>query len=146
MPDVVLMDYVLSDGTGAQATRIAKARWPRARVLMLTAVDADETVLETVQAGADGYLTKARAVREVVAAIRSVHNGEILLTPARSTLCQKAEHLKLPPGQRCCQRRLGTALSHTLRDGGDAWVPPSRPICSSPSTPFGLTSRRSGAS
>lgn len=81
-PDVVLMDYVLTDGTGAEATRIVKARWPRVRVVMLTSADADETVLETVQAGADGYLTKDRAIREVVSAIRAVHGGAILLAPS----------------------------------------------------------------
>lgn len=81
-PDVVLMDYVLADGTGAEATRIVKARWPRARVLMLTAHGGDEAILESVQAGADGYLTKDRAVREVVAAVRAVRAGAVLLPPA----------------------------------------------------------------
>src|SRR6185437_10946199 len=53
--DVVLMDYRLPDGTGADATRAIKARWPAARIVMLTAVNDDETVLESIQAGADGY-------------------------------------------------------------------------------------------
>ena len=41
--DVVLMDYRLPDGTGAEATRAIKARWPAARVVMLTALNDDET-------------------------------------------------------------------------------------------------------
>lgn len=77
--DVVLMDYRLPDGTGSEATRIVKARWPSAKVVMLTAIADDETVLESIQAGADGYLTKDRAVAEVVDAVRSAHAGEILL-------------------------------------------------------------------
>ena len=77
--DVVLMDYRLPDGTGSEATRIVKARWPSAKVVMLTAIADDETVLESIQAGADGYLTKDRAVAEVVQAVRSAHAGEILL-------------------------------------------------------------------
>jgi DNA-binding NarL/FixJ family response regulator len=77
--DVVLMDYRLPDGTGAEATRAIKARWPSARVVMLTAVHDDETVLESIQAGADGYLTKDRAVEEVVAAVRAARAGETLL-------------------------------------------------------------------
>lgn len=77
--DVVLMDYRLPDGTGAEATRAIKARWPSARVVMLTAVQDDETVLESIQAGADGYLTKDRAVEEVVAAVRAARAGETLL-------------------------------------------------------------------
>ena len=77
--DVVLMDYRLPDGTGSEATRIVKARWPSAKVVMLTAIADDETVLESIQAGADGYLTKDRAVAEVVEAVRAAHAGEILL-------------------------------------------------------------------
>jgi DNA-binding NarL/FixJ family response regulator len=77
--DVVLMDYRLPDGTGAEATRAIKGRWPTARVVMLTALNDDETVLESIQAGADGYLTKDRAVEDVVSAVRAAHAGETLL-------------------------------------------------------------------
>lgn len=78
-PDVVLMDYRLPDGTGADATRAIKARWPTARVVMLTAIADDETVLESIQAGADGYMTKDRAVDDVVATVRDAAAGETLL-------------------------------------------------------------------
>ena len=77
--DVVLMDYRLPDGTGAEATRAIKARWPSARVVMLTAINDDETILESIQAGADGYLTKDRAVDDVVGAVRAAHAGETLM-------------------------------------------------------------------
>jgi DNA-binding NarL/FixJ family response regulator len=80
--DVVLMDYRLPDGTGADATRFIKSRWPDARVIMLTAVTDDETVLDSIQAGADGYLTKDRAITDVVDAVRAAHAGEILLPRA----------------------------------------------------------------
>jgi DNA-binding NarL/FixJ family response regulator len=77
--DVVLMDYHLPDGTGAEATRAIKARWPAARIVMVTALTADETVLESIQAGADGYLTKDRAAEDVVQAVRAAYAGETLL-------------------------------------------------------------------
>jgi two-component system NarL family response regulator len=80
--DVALMDYRLPDGTGAEATRAIKSRWPGARVVMLTALADDETVLESIQAGADGYLTKDRALEEVVSAVRAAHAGETLLPRA----------------------------------------------------------------
>ena len=82
--DVVLMDYHLHDGTGVEATRVIKARWPSCRVLMLTGIDDDEAILEAIQAGADGYLTKDQAVAEVVDAVRAAHQGAILLP--RSTI------------------------------------------------------------
>jgi len=78
-PDVVLMDYRLPDGTGADATRAIKARWPSARVVMLTAVADDETMMDSILAGADGYLTKDRAVGEVADAVRAARAGETLL-------------------------------------------------------------------
>jgi DNA-binding NarL/FixJ family response regulator len=77
--DVVLMDYRLPDGTGVEATRAIKARWPASRIIMLTAVDDDETVLESIQAGADGYLTKDKAIEDVVATVRAAHAGATLL-------------------------------------------------------------------
>src|SRR5947199_7109853 len=77
--DVVLMDYRLPDGTGAEATRAIKARWPAARVVMVTALTDDETVLESIQAGADGDLTKDRAAEDVVQAVRAAQSGA---TPA----------------------------------------------------------------
>jgi len=80
--DVVLMDYLLPDGTGAEATREIKRRWPSAKVIVLTAVLDDETMLDAVDAGADGYLTKEKAGAEVVDAVRLTHAGEMLLPRA----------------------------------------------------------------
>jgi DNA-binding NarL/FixJ family response regulator len=91
--DVVLMDYRLPDGTGAEATRAIKARWPAARVVMVTALTDDETLLESIQAGADGYLTKDRAAEDVVTAVRAAHAGETLLP--RSVIVEIARRVAL---------------------------------------------------
>ncbi len=77
--DVALMDYALPDGTGAEATRAVKGRWPDARVVMLTAKDDDETILDSIRAGADGFLSKTAGIDEVAAAIRAARAGETLL-------------------------------------------------------------------
>jgi two-component system response regulator DevR len=96
--DVVLMDYRLPDGTGADATRAIKARWPTAHVVMLTAVNDDETVLESIQAGADGYLTKDRAADDVVSAVRAANAGETLLP--RSVIVGIAQRVAAARDQR----------------------------------------------
>lgn len=101
--DVVLMDYALPDGTGAEATRAVKARWPVARVVMLTAKDDDETVLEAIQAGADGFLSKTATPDEVVASVRSAHAGETLL-PA-SVIAKIAQRVANAREQDFDQRR-----------------------------------------
>ena len=78
--DVVLMDFILPDGTGAEATRAIKARWPAARVVMLSSISDDPTILDSIQAGADGYLAKGTTSGEaLVQAIRDAHAGDILL-------------------------------------------------------------------
>src|SRR5258706_13637811 len=79
--DVVLMDYRLPDGTGAEATRAIKARWPAARVAMVTALTDDETVLESIQAAAAGSLTKTRPAKDVVQAARARPPGGRLCPP-----------------------------------------------------------------
>lgn len=89
--DVVLMDYLLPDGTGAQATRDIKRRWPAAKVIVLTGLTDDETMLDAVESGADGYLTKESAGRSVVEAVRAAHAGEILLP--RSIAYQLAQRI-----------------------------------------------------
>jgi DNA-binding NarL/FixJ family response regulator len=96
-PDVVLMDYRLLDGTGVDAARLVKARRPAARVVMLTGVHDDETILESIQAGADGYLTKDRLFIEVVEAVRAAHDGEILLP--REVVVDLAARVSLARGR-----------------------------------------------
>jgi CheY-like chemotaxis protein len=56
-----------------------RPRWPRARVVMLSGAAGAEATLETVRAGADGYLTKDGAIAEVVSAVRSVDAGRVML-------------------------------------------------------------------
>ena len=119
--DVVLMDYRLPDGTGADATRIIKGRWPTSRVVMLTAVQDDETVLESIQAGADGYLTKDRAVEDVVGTVRAARAGETLLP--RSVIIGIAQRVAAakervpdrPPIESLTPREL--EVLHALADG-----------------------------
>lgn len=102
--DVVLMDYRLPDGTGAEATRAIKTRWPSTKVIMLTAVNDDETMLDAIQAGADGYLTKDRASDDVVDAVRAAHAGEILLP--RTVVFEIAQRVGLARRQATVRRNV----------------------------------------
>jgi DNA-binding NarL/FixJ family response regulator len=110
--DVVLMDYHLQDGTGVEATRVIKARWPSCRVLMLTGIDDDEAILEVIQAGADGYLTKDQAVAEVVDAVRAAHQGAILLP--RSTIVTIARRVAEARDRRAGQTPVETLTPREL--------------------------------
>lgn len=80
-PDVAVVDYHLPDGTGPDACREIKARWPDARILMLSAASSDEEVLASVRAGADGFLTKSQRLPVLVDAIRAVHRRGPIVAP-----------------------------------------------------------------
>jgi two-component system response regulator DevR len=146
--DVVLMDYRLPDGTGAEATRAIKARWPAARVVMLTALTDDETVLESIQAGADGYLTKDRAIDEVVSAVRAAYAGETLLP--RSVIVGIAQRVAAAR-ERGTERRQIEPLTprelEVLKALTEGWPRRrSASVCISRRTHSGPTSRTSWAS
>jgi DNA-binding NarL/FixJ family response regulator len=81
-PDVVLMDLQLPGFSGAEATRQILAETPDIRILILTAYDSDEGILEAVRAGASGYLLKGAVRSELVQAIRVVASGGSLLQPS----------------------------------------------------------------
>ncbi|WP_353356391.1 response regulator transcription factor, partial [Mycobacterium sp.] len=63
-PDVVVMDMRLSDGDGAMATAEVLAVSPSSRILVLSASDERDDVLEAVKAGATGYLVKSASKQE----------------------------------------------------------------------------------
>ncbi|MHB8645635.1 MAG: response regulator [Thermomicrobiales bacterium] len=80
--DIVLMDLQMAQMDGAEATRRIRALDDGPRVLVLTAFDTDERILEAVQAGAQGYLLKGAKPAEIFDAVRVVHSGGSLLQPA----------------------------------------------------------------
>ena len=79
--DIVLMDLAMAQMDGAEATRRIRALDQPAHVIVLTAYDTDERILEAVQAGAQGYLLKGARRDEIFNAVRVVHSGGSLLQP-----------------------------------------------------------------
>jgi DNA-binding NarL/FixJ family response regulator len=82
LPDVVVMDVRLSDGSGIEATRDIRAQRPATQVLMLTSFADDEALFASIMAGAAGYVLKQVKGGELVRAIRTVGAGQSLLDPA----------------------------------------------------------------
>ena len=82
LPDVVLMDIDLkTDMSGIDATRAIKGNSPATKVVIITAHDDDRLLVDAVEAGASGFLTKDDAAQEVLAAVKAAADGEVLIDP-----------------------------------------------------------------
>ena len=97
-PDVILMDLMMPQLDGIEATRQITAKFPSIRVIVLTSFAADEKVFPAIKAGALGYLLKDSGPEELLRAIHRVHRGEPSLEPsiARKVLLE----LSHPPTQK----------------------------------------------
>jgi DNA-binding NarL/FixJ family response regulator len=80
-PDLVVLDHRLGGDTGASNVRTLKERSPSTRVLMLTASDERAVLLEAMDAGCDGFVTKRQDVGEVLAAVAAVLRGDTPISP-----------------------------------------------------------------
>src|SRR5699024_5822692 len=85
-PDVVLMDMQMPDGTGAEATAMVLRVCPGAHVLVLSASDERDDVLDAIKAGATGYLVKSAQRSELVAAVTATGGGQAVFTPGLAGL------------------------------------------------------------
>ncbi|MBU1865456.1 MAG: response regulator transcription factor, partial [Actinobacteria bacterium] len=80
-PDVVVLDVRLPDGSGIEACREIRARWPEVRVLMLTSFADDEALFSSIMAGASGYVLKQIKGSDLISSVQRVGRGESLLDP-----------------------------------------------------------------
>lgn len=78
-PDVVVMDIRMPVLDGIEATREVLRRGDRARILVLTTYDVDESAYDALRAGAAGFLVKTESPARLVEAIRTVAAGDALL-------------------------------------------------------------------
>ncbi len=80
-PDVVLMDINMPGMAGIECVRRLKAILPTVQVLMLTVYEDADSLFNSLQAGASGYLLKRTTSTELLQAVRDVHGGGSPMTP-----------------------------------------------------------------
>jgi two-component system NarL family response regulator len=85
LPDVVLLDVRMPKGSGIEACVQIKGVAPSARIIMLTISDEEADLYEAIKAGATGYLLKEISIDEVASAVRAVHDGQSLISPAMAS-------------------------------------------------------------
>ncbi|CAN5534182.1 response regulator transcription factor [soil metagenome] len=81
-PDLAILDVKMPKLTGLQATREIRDQAPEVAVLILSMYDDDRYLFEALKAGASGYVLKAQADSDLMAAVRAIERGEPFLTPA----------------------------------------------------------------
>ncbi len=81
-PDIVLLDFRLNDGTGADAAAAIRRGVPQAKHNFLARGDSGGARFAALESGASGFIHKSKAANEVVQAIRTVASGGNLITPS----------------------------------------------------------------
>ncbi|HEY5670692.1 MAG TPA: response regulator transcription factor [Anaerolineales bacterium] len=80
-PDVVLLDLVMPEMDGVEATSRIIEKSPHSRVIILTSFGEEDKVIPAIQAGAQGYLLKDIAPNDLVQAVREAYRGQVQLHP-----------------------------------------------------------------
>ncbi|SHR42143.1 response regulator containing a CheY-like receiver domain and an HTH DNA-binding domain [Mycobacteroides abscessus subsp. abscessus] len=80
-PDVVLMDLLMEDGTGIDATKAILSFNPNCKIIIITSFYDDEQVFPAIEAGVFSYMLKTATADEIVQAIRKAARGESVIEP-----------------------------------------------------------------
>jgi NarL family two-component system response regulator LiaR len=80
-PDIILMDLVMKEMDGIEATKRIIESWPEAKIIIVTSFLDDEKVYPALEAGATSYMLKTSKANEIADAIRATHLGQSILEP-----------------------------------------------------------------
>ena len=79
-PELILMDFSLPDGDGAEASAAILAEQPGSKIVFLTMYDADDKLIAAIRSGAKGYLLKNVPVTKLVSSLKSIEKGEAAIS------------------------------------------------------------------
>ncbi len=74
-PDVAIVDYQLPDGDGASVTHAIRKVCPHTQVLILSGSSSEQHLIDAIDAGCSGFVTKDKAADTLVGAVRLLHSG-----------------------------------------------------------------------
>jgi two-component system, NarL family, response regulator LiaR len=80
-PDIILMDLVMKEMDGIEATKRIIESWPEAKIIIVTSFLDDEKVYPALEAGATSYMLKTSKASEIANAVRATYHGQSVLEP-----------------------------------------------------------------
>jgi NarL family two-component system response regulator LiaR len=98
-PDIILMDLVMKEMDGIEATRQIIEKWPEAKVIIVTSFLDDEKVYPALEAGATSYMLKTSKADEIANAVRATYHGQSVLEPevtGKMMVKMRQKHQHLP--------------------------------------------------
>jgi NarL family two-component system response regulator LiaR len=84
-PDIILMDMVMPEMNGAEATKAIIDQWPEAKIMIVTSFLDDDKVYPALEAGAISYILKTSKAQRIAEAIRETMKGQTVLEPEVTT-------------------------------------------------------------
>jgi NarL family two-component system response regulator LiaR len=105
-PDVVIMDLMMPEMDGVEATRLIRTKHPEIQVIVLTSFPEEGLVQKALQAGAISYLLKNTAAEDLVMAVRAAHHGRPVLAPEAAQALIHAVRVPKPVGHDLTAREL----------------------------------------
>lgn len=113
-PEMILMDYGLPDGTGAEATRTILSAVPTCRVVFVTVHMDDDELFDAIRSGAKGYLLKNVPITTLLQDLRTIKDGGAVLSPQMTDRVLE-EYVRMGAGHRRQDRPLTPRETEVLQ-------------------------------
>lgn len=85
-PDVIIMDHMMPECDGLEATKLIKKEMPEIKIVILSAFDDNEILYQAIQNGASGFLLKVLDIDEFLRLLKNLENGEPALAPGKTSI------------------------------------------------------------
>ncbi|WP_017436978.1 response regulator transcription factor [Saccharococcus caldoxylosilyticus] len=111
-PDIILMDLVMPEMDGIEATKHIIAQWPEAKIIVVTSFLDDEKVYPALEAGATSYMLKTSKANEIANAIRATFYGQSVLEPevTNKVMIKMKQKKELLPHEELTNREMEVLL------------------------------------